>query len=716
MWRAMAVGLGALLLGPACGGPSPANPFGAGGDATGGGAGEGGGATGGATSVDPTLGGPCVDDEQCDDELDCTFDECDDELSLCRFTPDDSQCQNGVYCDGLEVCHQKLGCQLGAPVSCSDGDPCTIDTCVEATETCKIEPRDADLDGDPDIHCGGGDCDDLDPTVSSLTPEICDNAADDDCDGDVDESPCAAPANDTCLDPLEIQASGTYSMSSVGAQFHYATSCPPIPSTSPDVVAALIVPPGPAIDIKVTARTESAAVSATLAEACGDPFTELTCSGPFDRPGGGKVAKLRGRALGGGVSEVAYPLYVTTAVGSAVTLEVDYLPAAPPPANETCGTAAPLTEGAPVTAEIIDAANDVATTCGHATGDLIYTFTLTETSDIDLYAVSLDGDGLPSISLRTSACALPEDEIACHTAPVAHVFRHSLPAGSYAVAVAATAPTDVSLVLEVSPPTPAPPDEECSTAQPLAHNVSIDLPMGKYQDDHDVGCFTSGADAAFALDLAVPSDVLLVERFSTGDSAGVALSLPACADPSDLLACGLGQPSPIRASDRNVPPGSYRVIAESLESLPLELTALVRPAVPTTLVPFSFGCDDALTIPPTGGFFQGTTANATADFTAGCDLGGQPPGGAGDQLLRLVLASPRRVVLDMMGSTYMTLLNVREGPTCPGTEVPLGCAVGFAPSRSFLDLDLDAGTYFIQIDGYSGAAGPWFLDVRVVAP
>ncbi len=70
----------------------------------------------------------------------------------------------------------------------------------------------------------------------------------------------------------------------------------------------------------------------------------------------------------------------------------------------------------------------------------------------------------------------------------------------------------------------------------------------------------------------------------------------------------------------------------------------------------------------------------------------------------------------MMGSSYSTLLDIRKGPDCPGTEVPMACAVGYYAQRSYLDLTLSAGTYFIQIDGYAGQTGPWFLDVRVVDP
>jgi hypothetical protein len=80
-------------------------------------------------------------------------------------------------------------------------------------------------------------------------------------------------------------------------------------------------------------------------------------------------------------------------------------------------------------------------------------------------------------------------------------------------------------------------------------------------------------------------------------------------------------------------------------------------------------------------------------------------------MLTLTLTAPRRVVLDMQGSSYETMLSVREGEFCPGIELPLACAPGYRASRSYLDLDLQAGQYYVQIDGYDGAAGAWQLDV-----
>lgn len=704
----------------ACGGDDPPSPFATGGAGGAGGAG-GGGQGGEGYEPDPTLGGPCTVDEQCDDGFDCTFDACDMDLLRCRFVPDDSTCQNGIYCDGVEVCDNKLGCILGEPVTCSDGNPCTINTCEEATQACLSVERDVDQDGDPDGHCGGGDCDDLDPTVSSLADEVCDNAKDDDCDDTVDEADCASPMNDTCLDPLAISQPGTYAMSTGAASLDYASACGVMVAPSArDVVAALSLAAGPLMDVQLTARADDGDVAVSLLGQCDQPSSEIACSNGFDHPDEGRVAKARGRSLGDANMATLLPVYVFADAATQVTLRYELLPASVKPANETCGTAIPLAASTPTVASVVDAVIDVDTVCNALTGDLVYSFTLASPQDVEIFASSVDGDGLPVVSLRDDDCALPGDEISCAQAnsagASAHLFRHSLAAGDYFVSVAATAPTDVIVTLELSPPTPEPPDETCGAPPPIPFNETIDVMLDPHQDDVDTGCLPGAADAVYALELAQASDVLLLGRYSDGDVASVAITSEPCTAAETEVCAVDGTQSPERARKRNLPAGTHRVVAESLQNQPMQLTALVRPAVPPTLIPFADACNDVVSIPPTGGFFQGNTVNAQASFDAGCDQGGQPAGGAPDQILRLDLASTKRVVLDMQGSAYATVLDVREGPACPGMEMPFSCAAGFYPERSFLDLELAAGAYFIQIDGYSGQSGIWFLDVHVVDP
>ena len=185
----------------ACGNASGSDPFvtpGAPNGGTAGSSAEPGGAGGEDPMEDPTLGGPCLDNTQCDDGLDCTLDGCDTAFERCRHLPNHELCDDGVYCNGTEVCAPSLGCRAAAVPTCSDEDTCTIDTCIESSQSCHHEPRDADGDGDPVRACGGEDCRDDDALVWSGALERCANSVDDDCDGAIDELDCTEPEHDRC--------------------------------------------------------------------------------------------------------------------------------------------------------------------------------------------------------------------------------------------------------------------------------------------------------------------------------------------------------------------------------------------------------------------------------------------------------------------------------------------------------------------------------------
>ena len=74
----------------------------------------------------------CVDDNGCDDKVDCTIDQCADD-SKCYSNVNDDLCDSGYYCDA------EFGCLLGATekectvnADCSDSVSCTIDLCQDA--------------------------------------------------------------------------------------------------------------------------------------------------------------------------------------------------------------------------------------------------------------------------------------------------------------------------------------------------------------------------------------------------------------------------------------------------------------------------------------------------------------------------------------------------------------------------------------------------------
>lgn len=99
---------------------------------------------------------------------------------------EDSQCSDGLFCNGLETCDptnasaNALGCVLAAP-SCLDGQ-----ICEESESRCVTRcdgVTDADADGSDAVECGGDDCDDSNPNRYPGNTEVCDDMdLDEDCD------------------------------------------------------------------------------------------------------------------------------------------------------------------------------------------------------------------------------------------------------------------------------------------------------------------------------------------------------------------------------------------------------------------------------------------------------------------------------------------------------------------------------------------------------
>lgn len=671
---------------------------------------NGGGKPDAEPEIDPTLGGPCTEDAQCDDLIPCTFDRCDKALSRCRNTPDDAQCSDGEYCNGSEICKVRQGCVPGPVVTCSDRDGCTIDRCFEATKTCEHLLRDSDGDGDPDDHCETKkDCDDTDPTVSSTRAEVCNNFKDDNCNGEVDEQPCSTPANDVCATALPVTAPGTYLLKTVATQKDYATTCSVgTPGAARDIVLAITVPQGDPKDVSVRADTSAPAndVAVAIQRTCGDPGSETSC--------GHVENTMAARAIARGVQagSTVYAI-VTTQTESNVDVRVDMSTATTKPTNESCASPEPVPIDQPLSVSLVDPAKDLPSACDDRakTGELVYSFSLAAPQDVRIFASTLFGNGEPVVSMRAGSCT---GELRCRVGSTPPVYARNLPAGTYSFSVAATAQIDASVVVKTYPPTEAPPNQSCTTAPEAPQNVPFAVNLAGQEDAIKNGCLPGGPNAAYKLTLAEASDVLVVGQFPSNEVGGVSLNRPAC-ETADLIECGTGGGVPVRVSKRNVAPGDYRVVIADQKALNTELMVLVRPSLPPVTVT-SDTCADAVVIPETGGFFTGDTTSASPNFSAGCDAPGQGIAGAKDQLLRLDLTQKRRVIFDMIGSTMTTVLDVRSGAPCPGVEVPNACAIGTFPSRSFLDVILDPGTYWLQVDGYGGSAGPWNLDVRVLAP
>ncbi|MCD4751213.1 MAG: hypothetical protein K8R59_17705 [Thermoanaerobaculales bacterium] len=80
----------------------------------------------------------------CDDDIACTDDSCNEGTDSCDNIPDHAPCDDGLFCNGTEVCDEFLGCLNGTPpTGCEDdGLWCNGDElCDEGLDECYSTPE-----------------------------------------------------------------------------------------------------------------------------------------------------------------------------------------------------------------------------------------------------------------------------------------------------------------------------------------------------------------------------------------------------------------------------------------------------------------------------------------------------------------------------------------------------------------------------------------------
>ena len=98
----------------------------------------------------------------CIDSIGCTDDACNEDNDACENVPNNDNCDDGVFCNGLETCDASSDCLAGTPVACKDdllfcnGD----EICDEAIDACISK-------GNP---CGEG-------TVCNEENDVCDSSS-----------------------------------------------------------------------------------------------------------------------------------------------------------------------------------------------------------------------------------------------------------------------------------------------------------------------------------------------------------------------------------------------------------------------------------------------------------------------------------------------------------------------------------------------------------
>ncbi|MCH7869320.1 MAG: hypothetical protein IH881_16625 [Myxococcales bacterium] len=119
----------------------------------------------------------------CDDGVGCTDDTCDGAGNVILSVPNDAACDNGLFCDGSEICDPVLDCQPGTAPSIDDGVTCTDDSCDEAGNQIVHVTNDGSCSNG--LFCDGSEtCDLVLDCQPGTAPAIDDGVActDDSCD------------------------------------------------------------------------------------------------------------------------------------------------------------------------------------------------------------------------------------------------------------------------------------------------------------------------------------------------------------------------------------------------------------------------------------------------------------------------------------------------------------------------------------------------------
>jgi hypothetical protein len=105
-----------------------------------------------------------------DDGIPCTDSVCDEAARGCVQRPNDAHCDDGLFCNGQEICSPTAGCQAGPPQVCSGGAvSCVVASCREDLKACRLSPNDAACDDG--LFCTGQElCDPIAGCQSTGSP------------------------------------------------------------------------------------------------------------------------------------------------------------------------------------------------------------------------------------------------------------------------------------------------------------------------------------------------------------------------------------------------------------------------------------------------------------------------------------------------------------------------------------------------------------------
>jgi hypothetical protein len=385
-----------------------------------------------------------------------------------------------------------------------------------------------------------------------------------------------------------------------------------------------------------------------------------------------------------------------------------------PSLAEACGQARPVLLGQQTTGTLTGAFNHAAGTCDRGRGpDAIHRLDVSQRARV---RVVMHSDELSPVLHVRQTCTDEQTELACTDAgikPEEAAFAAVLDRGRYTVfadsgdkAAHGSYALDVDLAPEQGTGVPG---DSCGDALTVGlEDPPVSGDTFAARDDFSGRCTAPGApDTVYRFDLARRSRV--TARFGHEEGDHVFVLLRSCTDRSEI-ACG-----PV--VDEVLPPGSYWLVVDGTTKGPLGRYSLHLRAKDVTLQDNACRMAPALAL---GQTVTGTTAGGGDRFTESC-AGREDSQASGDRVYKLSVASRTHVELRLSTPNHDGVLAIRrtcvDPPQMKSAKVAEVACNNDGPDtrHSKLDVTLDAGTYYVVVDGHQGKhEGAFTLEAKAV--
>lgn len=497
-----------------------------------------------------------------------------------------------------------------------------------------------------------------------------------------------AAAGSSCVEPVAVSLGEVAHGSTVGAASSMTAPC--AQGSAPEVVYQLVLERPSQVSIELESAFDGVLY---VLRSCGEPSTAVACNDDFQDTSHSRIDST----LQPGTYFVVVDGYADGQGDFDLTVEAQPLR----PINEVCGAAQPLPVGRAVNGSTSSGANYFQATCADGAGaaDQVYRLDVAQRSRVRIHQRS-QHDGV--LHLRGS-CEDASSEIGCNddfNGTSESLLTEVLDPGQYYVVSdgysggGQSNAGDFVLTADLAPVTGGNANaDSCAAVGQLTAGQATEADTFEAADDLQGSCGGQGApDVVFRLDVRSRSTARVF--VSGAQFEGHVYIERACGNQGTEVACGavaMGAPAGQASLETVLDPGTYHVVLDGRDAaafgranLEVQLTDLQ--AIERTC--------RAAPLLRAGRTVNGTTAGRPNEFEATCAGNTQ----SGDAVYRVRLTQRQHLVVDL-SSDYDAALHLRR--SCADRASELACNDDHQDQRhSRVEADLDAGTYYVIVDGF----------------